>query len=126
MKRKGILLFAVLLAFMRSASSARAAGAPQGALPVDAGNYNDYSGGSDWSSGSDWSGSDWDSDYSSSSGGFFIGGGSSWVWLIVLIIIPIAISTTKSKTRRRGPVSYTHLICAIIFFILRIITTKGV
>ena len=94
MKRKGILFFAVLLAFMLSASIALAAGAPQGALPVDAGNYNDYSGGSDWSSGSDWSGSDWDSDYSSSSGGFFIGGGSSWVWLIVLIII--------SKTRRRG------------------------
>ena len=102
MKRKGILFFAVLLAFMLSASIALAAGAPQGALPVDAGNYNDYSGGSDWSSGSDWSGSDWDSDYSSSSGGFFIGGGSSWVWLIVLIIISIAISTTKSKTRRRG------------------------
>ena len=106
MRRKGMLLAALILAL--AASLVWMAAAPEEALPVDAGNYNDYGGGgdwgggSDWSSGSDWSGSGWDSDYSGSGGFYFFGGGGSfWVWLIVIVLL-IVFSALKRKNRRAG------------------------
>ena len=95
-KRKFLAVFTVVLLLILSCTViAGATSVPEGAAPLDVGNFSDYSGGG-WDSGSSWDSdysSSWDSDYSSGDGflsGLFLGGclgDFSPVAIIVIVVL---------------------------------------
>ena len=106
MKKRWILVLVMLLIFAATATAASAAAAPEGAIPIDVGNFNDYSGGDDWGGSSSWD-SSWDSydDYGSSSSGFsagFISGmlTDNPVIVIIIVVVLIALFVLGGRKKR--------------------------
>lgn len=101
----------LLVVLLMASGTVALAGAPSGAVPVDVGNFSDYSGGgsSGWSSGSDWgSSSDWDWDSGSSGSGFLSGllvgslGNSSGFVVVIVIVIIAALYIAARARRAKG------------------------
>ncbi len=92
----------VLLILAASLAVAGAASAPEGAIPIDVGNFNDYDSGGDWDSGSSWDDSGWDSSYDSGSSGVFFLIGDSSIALIVVVVVAIILFAVFGKKKGSG------------------------
>jgi ribosomal protein L37E len=117
-KRKFLAVFtAVLLLMLSCAAIAGATSVPEGAAPLDVGNFSDYSGGGwdsgGWDSGSSWDSdysSSWDSDYSSGDGflsGLFLGGClgdfSPVVIIVIVVLVLVFVLKGRSHSGKGGP-----------------------
>lgn len=96
---------AALLILCAVSTVAGAAAAPAGAIPVDVGNFNDYSGGdSGWGGSSGWSSSDYDYDGDSGFGLGFVTGliSGNPVLAIILVIVVIVLVAFGNNRRKKS------------------------